>query len=107
MQANLRFLQQEEQVAHNCTEAWKAMRRFETMFGNMVAGAQVDQGYLDRRAECLDLAQQAAASLDLPASNAGDAVLLLDRLVCQRPDMYDQVVMSHASATVEAFKVLS
>lgn len=91
MQATLSFLQQEDRVTSNCAEAWKAIRQFEALFSSMVLGAEVDQRYLEARAECLDQAGRIAVPLHLTASTVGDAILLLDRLVCQRPDMFDQV----------------
>lgn len=91
MQANFSFLQQEQQVANNCLEAWRAIQQFESLFSNIFPGAQIDQGYLARRAEYVELAKQNAESLDLPPGSAGDAVLILDRLVCQRPTLYDPV----------------
>ena len=91
MQANFSFLQQEQQVANNCLEAWRAIQQFESLFSNIFPGAQMDQGYLDRRAEYVELAKQNAESLELPPGSAGDAVLMLDRLVCQRPALYDPV----------------
>lgn len=78
-------------MANNCLEAWRAIQQFEALFSNIFPGAQIDQGYLDRRAEYVELAKQNAESLDLPPGSAGDAVLMLDRLVCQRPTLHDQV----------------
>lgn len=91
MQATVSFLQQEDRLANNCAEAWKAICQFESLFPNMAVSTEVDQRYLDARAECLDQAERIATPLQAPVCTARDAILLLDRLVCQGPDMFDEV----------------
>ena len=93
MQANLAFLQQEQSTADNCAKAWKSLRLYESYFGNVVLGADISQQYLEGRPECLALARRLAVSLRLMASNSGDAVLMLDRVVHQMPELYTQVSM--------------
>ena len=91
MQANLSFLQAEERTASNCSKAWASLRTFESYFSTVQVDAKVDQQYMSSRPQCLDLAKQLADDLGLSAGLALDAVLMLDRLVHHRADLFTQV----------------
>ena len=91
MQANLSFLQAEEHTAANCSAAWTSLRTFESYFPNVKVGAQLNQQYLSSRPQCLTTAKQLAASLGLSEALAFDAVLMLDRLLHHRSDLFKQV----------------
>lgn len=91
MQANLSFLQAEERTATNCSAAWTSLRTFESYFPNVKVGAQLNQQYLSSRPQCLTTAKQLADSLGLSEALAFDAILLLDRLLHHRSDLFNQV----------------
>ena len=91
MQANLSFLQAEERTAANCSAAWTSLRTFESYFPNVKVGAQLNRQYLSSRAQCLTTAKQLADSLGLSEALAFDAVLMLDRLLHHRSDLFNQV----------------
>ncbi|KAA6420971.1 MAG: hypothetical protein FRX49_09111 [Trebouxia sp. A1-2] len=93
MQANLSFLQAEERTATNCSAAWTSLRTFESYFPNVKVGAQLNQQYLSSRPQCLTTAKQLADSLGLSEALAFDAILLLDRLLHHRSDLFNQEVV--------------
>ena len=107
MQANLAFLQQEELIADNCSKAWKSLRQYEAYFGNVVLGAELDPRYLESRPESLALAWRLAVSLGLKTSNSGDAVLMLDRLMHQQPEMYSQVSSAQHCSSAQCLEQCS
>ncbi len=91
MQANLSFLQAEERTAANCSAAWISLRTFESYFPNVKVGAQLNPQYLSSRPQCLTTAKQFADSCGLSEALAFDAILMLDRLLHHRSDLFNQV----------------
>jgi len=93
MQAKLSFLQAEERTAFNCSKAWTLLRTFESYFSNMAVDAVLWQQYLSSRAQCLTTAKQLAGSLGLSGALASDAILMLDRLLRHRSDLFNHICM--------------
>ncbi len=91
MQANLAFLQAEERTAAKCSGVWTSLRKFESYFPNVVSGAQLNEQYVQSRPQCLALAKRLADSLGLSVGLAQDAILMLDRLVHHRGDLFSEV----------------